>query len=466
MTEDLLTKSALQLKALMTAREVSPVEVVEASLARLEAVEDDCNAFVTVTAERALEAARRAEVAYGSGDAPPLAGLPVSIKDVVPVKDVKLAFGSHLFADNIAGLDAPVAERLDAAGACLIGKTTTDEFGCKATGKSPLTGQTANPWDLAKTPGGSSAGAGTSVAACVTPFSVGTDGGGSVRIPASCTNLFAIKAHFARVPVFPAVLAPTLFHIGPMSRTVRDAALLLSALAGHDARDPFSVAEPLPDFVAACDAPVADLRIAWSPTLGFAQPDREVVEICEAAVRTFEAHGCEVELVDEVFEEDPFALWQAEFYAGAGTKLKQAVATRAEVMDPAVCEVLREALAQSLDGYYAKVYERYELHERFRRFMEDYDLLATPTLPVPPFDVGHDVPPQMPDASIISWVQYPYPFNLTGNPAASVPAGFTADGLPVGLQLVARGLREVDIFRASAALETARPWDDRRPQIG
>ena len=466
MEQNLLYKSAVELRDLIVAKEISPVELLDRSLARMEEVEPTLNSFVTTTEDVAYAAARKAERTILDNDSPGLLhGLPISVKDLIAMGGVRYTFGSRVSADNIAAVDAPAVERVRKEGGVIIGKTTTSEFGCKAVGDSPLTGITRNPWNLAKTPGGSSAGAAASVASGVTPFALGTDGGGSVRIPGSLTSLFAVKAQFARVPVFPEAATPTLAHVGPMARTVRDAALLLTAVAGFDRRDPFAVAEPVPDFLAACDQPVKGMRIAWSPTLGYASPMSEVVGLCEQAVQTLEELGCEVELVDKVMEHDPIDMWMSEFYAGVGTRLKTMFAGQTERLDPAVAEVLSGALDRTLEEYWTQVFNRYRFREEMRRFMEKYDLLVSPVLPVPAFDVGLDVPPQMPDANVISWVRYTYPFNLTGQPGASLPVGFTGAGLPVGLQLISKTIRETDIFRISAALESARPWIDKKPPM-
>jgi Asp-tRNA(Asn)/Glu-tRNA(Gln) amidotransferase A subunit family amidase len=466
MEKDLLYKSAVELRDLIAAKEISPVELLDRSLARLEEVEPKLNSFVTTTEDVAYAAARKAEKAILDNDAPGLLhGLPISVKDLIAMDGVRYTFGSRVSADNIAAVDAPAVERVRREGGVIIGKTTTSEFGCKAVGDSPLTGITRNPWDVSKTPGGSSAGAAASVASGVTPFALGTDGGGSVRIPGSLTGLFAVKAQFARVPVFPEAATPTLAHVGPMARTVRDAALLLTAVAGFDRRDPFAVAEPVPDFLAACDQPVKGMRIAWSPTLGYANPTSEVVGLCEQAVRTFEELGCEVELVDKVMESDPIDMWMSEFYAGVGTRLKTMFAGQTERLDPAVAEMLSGALDRTLEEYWTQVFNRYRFREEMRQFMERYDLLVSPVLPVPAFDVGLNVPPQIPDANVISWVRYTYPFNLTGQPGASLPVGFTGEGLPVGLQLISKTIRETDIFRVSAAFEAARPWSDKKPPM-
>jgi Asp-tRNA(Asn)/Glu-tRNA(Gln) amidotransferase A subunit family amidase len=451
--------TASEIRAAIVRGEVSATEVVAETLSRIESVEPVLNAFVTLMPEQAMEAARAADRLLAEGREPgPLHGVPISVKDLINVGGVRTTFGSRTMADNVAEADAPSVERVRAAGACVIGKTTTTEFGCKAGGgDSPLSGVTRNAWDSSKTPGGSSAGAATSVAAGVTPLALGTDGGGSIRIPASFCGVFGMKAQFGRVPVFPTSATPTLGHVAPMARSVRDAALLLDVISGFDARDPASISGPVPDYLAACDAPVDGMRVAWSPTLGYARPNQEVLEIAEGAGRAFEDFGCSVELVEEVME-DPVDMWNAEFYAGAGTRLKGALRNSRELLDPAVAEILEDVLRGTVEEYYTKVFARYELREKVRRFFESYDLLLTPTLPVPPFEGGVNVPPELHDRSIVSWVYYTYPFNLTGNPAASIPCGFTDDRLPVGLQMVTGTNRETDLLRAAAAFEAARPW--------
>jgi len=458
--------SAQEIRDRIVGKEVSATEIMAETLSRIESLEPMLNAFVTPTPERAMEAAREADRLLAEGGEPgPLHGVPISVKDLINVGGVRTTFGSRTMADNIVREDAPSVERARAAGACVIGKTTTTEFGCKAGGgDSPLSGVTRNAWDPSKTTGGSSAGAATSVAAGVTPFALGTDGGGSIRIPASLCGVFGIKAQYGRVPVFPTSATPTLGHVGPISRTVRDAALLLGVISGFDARDPASVSEPGPDFLAACAAPVDGMRVAWSPALGYARPTSEVLEITEEAVRAIEGLGLSVDLVEEVMD-DPVELWNAEFFAGAGTRLKDALRNSRELLDPAVADVLDGALEATVTDYYEKVFARYGLREQIRRFFEQYDLLLTPTLPVPAFGAGVNVPPELPDRNVVSWVYYTYPFNLTGNPAASVPCGFTTEGLPVGLQLVAGTNREADVLRLSAAFESARPWANSYPEL-
>ncbi len=458
--------TALDLTRLIAAKEISPVELVEDVIERQTALEPEINAFVTCTPEIARAAAKQAEQAVMAGDALGLLhGLPLSVKDLISMEGVPWTFGSKPFAGNMGTVDAPAVARARAAGACIIGKSTTSEFGCKGTGDSPLTGVTRNPWNLAKTPGGSSAGAGASVAAGLTPFALGTDGGGSIRIPSSLCGLFGIKAQFSRVPLFPIPATPTLAHVGPLARTVRDAALLLTAISGHDPRDPFAVAGPVPDYLGACGQSIEGMRIAWSPTFGYARADPEILEITERAARSFEQLGCHVELVEAPFGDEPLDIWMAEFYGGVGTKLKSLLTESPEQLDPAVVELLSGALDHSIEDYFIKVFARYAFRETVREFFETYDLLLSPVLPVAAFDTGLNVPPGWEDRNAVSWVYYTYPFNTTGQPAASIPAGFTESGLPVGLQMVGRINSEIDIFRAAAAFEEAYPWADKRPPL-
>jgi aspartyl-tRNA(Asn)/glutamyl-tRNA(Gln) amidotransferase subunit A len=446
--------TARETARLIGRKELSPVEVVRGALDRAEATQSTLNAFTVLCREEALIEARAAEEAVMRGE--PLGrlhGLPFSAKDLISVAGLPYASGSRAMEGNIGKVDAPSVERARAAGAILIGKTTTSEFGCKPVGDSPLTGVTRNPLDLSLTPGGSSAGCAASVAAGITPFGLGTDGGGSIRIPAAFTGTFGFKANFGRVPVWPTSATPTLAHVCALAGNVRDAALLLHAVAGYDWRDPASIAGPVPDFLAACEAPLGSLRIAWSPTLGYAKPDPEVVEICGRAARLLERAGCMVEVVERVFAADPEDLWAAEFYAGVGARLRPILETRRDLLDPAVADILDAALKQEMRAYYDTVFRRYALRDEMAAFFSRYDALLSPTLPVSALEAGRNIPDGLEDRSLVSWVYYTYPFNLTGQPAASLPAGRSARGLPVGLQIVTPRNDEEGALRIAAWLE-------------
>lgn len=459
--------SATALRDLIARRQVSPVEVTRRALEKAEATQASLNALCLLLPDAALAAARAAESAVMRGDKlGPLHGVPISVKDMIALGGQPFRFGSRTMKDNVAAADAPTVERVKAAGAIVIGKTTTSEFGCKGVGDNPLDGVTRNPWNTRKTPGGSSAGAAASVAAGVTPLALGTDGGGSVRIPCALTGLAGIKGHFGRVPVWPVSATTTLAHVGPMARSTEDAALLFMAIAGYDERDPYSVAGPVPDLVAACKADVKGLRVAYSQTFGYARPDPEVVRLTDAAAKTFEEFGCAVEPVEQVFERDPVDMWSAEFYAGISTRLRPFLERQRELLDPAVADILDTAARLEMRDYYPLVFERYALREQMRLFFERYDVLLSPVLPVSSLDVGKNVPDHMQDRNLVSWVYYTYPFNLTGQPVATVCAGIAPDGMPVGLQIVGRALDEYNVMRAAAAYERVQPAGYNVPRFG
>jgi aspartyl-tRNA(Asn)/glutamyl-tRNA(Gln) amidotransferase subunit A len=446
--------SAREAARIVANKEISPVELVRRALDKAEESQATINAFCVLRRDAALVEAKRAEDAVQRGEPlGPLHGVPFSVKDLISVAGLPYASGSRAMADNVGTVDAPSVERARAAGAILIGKTTTSEFGCKPVGDSPLTGITRNPLDLSLTPGGSSAGCAASVAAGVTPFALGTDGGGSIRIPAALTGTFGFKANFGRVPVWPASATPTLAHVCPLARNVADAALLLQAIAGYDPCDPASIAGPVPDFLAACEAPPRGLRVAWSPTLGYATAEPEVVDICARAARRLEQAGCVVEEVERVFAADPEDLWTAEFYAGVGTRLRPILETRRDLLDPAVATILEAALQQDMRAYYETVFRRYALRDDLLAFFSRYDVLLSPTLPIVALEAGRDIPPGLEHRNLVSWVYYTYPFNLTGQPAASLPVGLAKPGLPVGMQIIAGRNDETTVLKVAAWLE-------------
>ena len=448
--------TAREAARLVAMKAISPVELVRRALDRAEETQPTWNCFTVLRRDEALAEAKKAEDAVRRGEAVgPLHGLPFSAKDLISVAGLPYASGSRAMADNIGKVDAPAVERARRGGAILIGKTTTSEFGCKPVGDSPLTGITRNPLDPATTPGGSSAGCAASVAGGITPFALGTDGGGSIRVPAALTGTVGVKANFGRVPVWPASATPTLAHVCPLARNVRDAALLLETVAGYDARDPAAIAGPVPLFLAACETPPKGLRIAWSPTLGYAQPHPEVVAICERAARRLADTGCVVEEVERVFAADPEDIWTAEFYAGVSARLRPVLESRRDLLDPAVADILDLALQQDMRAYYETVFRRYALRDDMIAFFSRYDALLSPTLPISALEVGRNVPPGLEHRNLVSWVYYTYPFNLTGQPAISLPAGRTVAGAPVGLQIVAGRNDEATALRVAAWLEAA-----------
>jgi aspartyl-tRNA(Asn)/glutamyl-tRNA(Gln) amidotransferase subunit A len=463
---DLCFLSALELRDLYRNREVSPVEVTEAALARIDRVNSQLNAFVTVTAEMALDQARRAEQAYARGEAPPLAGIPVSIKDLTATEGVRTARGSLLYQDWVPDFDAPVVERLKAAGAVILGKTNTPELGWKGDSGNRVFGPTHNPWKRGQTAGGSSGGAAAAVVAGLGALAQGSDGAGSIRIPAGFCGAYGLKPSLGLVPQFPASPVEFLSHFGPITRTVDDAALMLGVIAGADARDLLGFSAPT-DYLAAMKGEVSGLRVAWSPDLGYAAVDPEVRRIAASAAARFEELGCRVEEAHPDLA-DPFAeimdvIWASAF---AGLYLHELDEVR-DRMDPGLVAVIERGAGFSGPDLATALRRRNEYYQGWRVFMDQYDLVLTPTLPITAFTAGDDQPGQVDGraTSYLSWTAFTYPFNVTGQPAATVPCGFAADGLPVGLQIVGRRRDDAAVLRASAAFEGLSPWADKRPPL-
>lgn len=466
MASGLAFKTIRELRADLSKKEISPTELLDDVISRYEKLEPDLNMFAHVDFDSARKQAKESEDRLMKGEIlGPLDGIPTSVKDLIAVEGMPQRFGSLATSDAPMSADAPSVERLRLAGAVILGKSTTSEFGCKAVGDSPQTGITRNPWNPAKTPGGSSCGAAAMVAAGLVPYALGTDGGGSIRIPASLCNLFGIKANFGRVAVYPTSATPTLAHVGPLTRTVEDAAIALSVIGGTDWRDPFTIAGSQPDYSSAVNSK-RRLRIAWSPTLGYGRVDPEVAAVTEKAVELISSLGYQVELVEKVMD-DPIDLWMAEFYAGVGTRLRETIETKPDIIDPAVLVVLKDAINQDMKSYYQTVFQRYEFREKMRRLFSDYDILLTPTLPVAGFEAGLNVPPGYEDKTIVSWATFTYPFNLSGQPAASIPVGFSKEGLPIGLQAVAANHDELSIVALAGSIEAAlAELQKRRPVVG
>ena len=462
-------KSGTELAWMIRGKEISPVEVVSAFIRRIEDINPQLNAFCTLTFDRALDEAKRAEQAVMEGK--PLGllhGVPFSVKDLLHTKGVRTMRGSKIYENFIPDEDAPAVARLKKAGGIMIGKTTTPEFGFKGMTDSPLTGVTRNPWNPEMTPGGSSGGAAAQVAAGMTPLAVGTDGGGSIRNPASFTGIFGLKPTFGRVPVYPASSLDSLSHVGPLTRTVSDAALMLAVMAGpHDADFLSLEAEPA-DYVGKLDAGVKGLRVAWSPNLGFVPTvDKQVSAIAAEAARTFEELGCYVEEVSDPGLEDTLPIHVPLWLSGLAGMLGKYLREWEAQMDPLLVSWIRIGLTISAADFVQAQIRRSELRDKLRRLFERYDLLVTPTLPVVAFRAGVSAQEGLKDSPVDyrNWSPFSAIFNLTHVPAASVPAGFTREGMPVGLQIAGHRFADLTVLQAAAALERARPWVGRKPSL-
>jgi aspartyl-tRNA(Asn)/glutamyl-tRNA(Gln) amidotransferase subunit A len=465
--ESIAYLSASELRTLYSAKTLSPVEATRAILDRIERLNPALNAFTIITAELALKQARAAEQAYFVGEAPPLAGIPTSIKDLTPTRGIRTARGSLIDPNWVPEEDGPVVERLYAAGVVMLGKTNTPELGWKGDSGNRVFGPSFNPWDLTKTPGGSSGGAAAAVAAGLGPLALGSDGAGSIRIPAAFCGIFGFKQSFGLVSQYPPSAVGDLSHLGPMTRTVRDAAMMLNAMAGADARDRLSWSSGV-DYTRDLDAGVRGLRIAWSPTLGYAQVASDILEITERAAMAFRELGCEVEHVNPTVP-DPATIidvmWSGSMAGYFSGRLDDVRA----LLDPGLLAMIERAASLSAADMAHALQLRNTYYTGMRQFMEmqRFDLLLTPTLPVTAFTAGLDEPNgwQRSTLSPLDWTPFTFPFNLTGQPAATVPCGVDRSGLPVGLQLVGRWRDDGTVLRAAAAFESAMPWRDLRPPL-
>ncbi|WP_260929621.1 amidase [Novosphingobium sp. 9] len=472
---DLSLLPAVDQADLIRTRAVSPVEVMEAVLARAEALEPVLHAFCHLDTARARAAALAAEDAVRRGEPlGPLHGVPISIKDLICTADMPTVSGSRAYAGFVPDADDVCVERVRKAGAIVIGKTNTPEFGYAGAGKNAVFPTTVNPWDVTKTPGGSSAGSAAAVAAGIGSLSIGSDGGGSIRGPASYCGLFGFKPSFGRVPAWPGCRDPrhpgissweSVEHIGPLTRTVEDAALLMSVIAGADGRDWHSLPAGDVDWLEAPRRPLGKLRIAYTPDFGFSVVDPEVVAITRDAAQAL-AGELGAELVEDTPPfKDMFDLFLTIIMRDSDLRGMRDLLEAGLIELPGLVMMLERKW--SAEEFTDAAMGRQRVCNQLASFMQEYDLLLTPTVSSPPFDMAHfnpdaigDVPVEQANAS-----PFTYPFNWSGQPAASVPAGFTASGLPVGLQIVGRHLADGAVLGTSAAFERARPWAHLWPEL-
>ncbi|MBA3643432.1 MAG: amidase [Chloroflexia bacterium] len=464
-TDELCFLSAIELRAAYRQRDLSPVEVTEAILARIDRLNLALTAFITVTPEIALRHARDAERAYATGDGIlPLSGVPISIKDLTPTKGIRTTRGSLLDPDWVPDEDAPFVERVYAAGAVMLGKTNTPELGWKGDSGNRLVGPTHNPWQHGRTAGGSSGGAGAAVAASLGPLAQGSDAAGSIRIPAAFCGIVGFKPSFGLIPQYPRSAVGDLSHLGPMTRTVADAALLFDVVAGADPRDRLSWSTDS-STLDSLDQGVHGLRVAWSPNLGYAPVDPAVLAVVESAASSFSGLGCEVDRVDPNLTNPSDIidlLWSSAMAGYAFGRLDQI----RDRLDPGLVRVMERGATISAAAYTDAETRRAAYFQGMRQFMERYDLLLTPTLPITAFAAGADQPesPATESDDHLDWTPFTYPFNLTGQPAISLPCGMV-DGLPVGIQIVGRWHDDRRVLRAAAAFETMAPWRHLRPPL-
>jgi Asp-tRNA(Asn)/Glu-tRNA(Gln) amidotransferase A subunit family amidase len=468
---ELVFTPATELAERIRRSELSPVELMDAVFERVAAVEPSLHAFITLDEEQARLGARDAEKAVAEGrDLGPLHGIPVSIKDLFATAGLRTTSGSKFFENHVPDFDAVAVERLRAAGAIIIGKTNTPHLGHKDMSDNLLAEATRNPWDLTRTAGGSSGGAAAAVAAGMGPIALGSDGAGSVRIPAALCGVYGMKPSAGRVPFWPNRdywnARP---HMGPISRTVRDAALMLSVMAGPDRRDPLSIDAPPEDYRAACAEDVVGLRVAWTPDLGFdgVGLDPEVRAATEAAAHRFSELGCSVEEVDPGWS-DPTGWHRTMFRAGIVGSFGERAAERPEWIDDSLAALMEAGKDITMTQLVQAQGQRSAFYDQARAFMDGYDILLTPTMTSgawpyddEPREIGGHAVQEVPGGR---WPLM-YPANVLGWPAASVPCGFTSEGLPIGLQIITPWHADGLCLTASAAFEAAQPWGHRTPGI-
>ena len=456
---------AIRLAELIRTKKLSPVEAVGGVLARIAALDPRVNAFAHLAPERAMDAARAAEAALlGGGPIGPLHGVPVTIKDLAITKDMPTRFGSKIMADNQPGEDTPMVTRLVAAGAIVLGKTTTSEFGWKGVSQSPLTGITHNPWKHGYNAGASSAGAAAAAAAGFGPLHHGSDGAGSIRMPAHFCGVFGLKPSFGRIPAYPVSAGDYTSHNGPITRTVGDAALFLEVTAGPHPLDHTTLEAGPADYLGRLAEGVRGKRIAYSPDLGHARVDPEVAALVAAAARRFAELGAVVEEVPVPWGPQGPELVRL-FWPAHLTRLAARLPEWEDRMDPGLVACIRAGERVTIDAYQLARERKYAYVAAIHRWFENWDLLLTPAVSVAAFPAERLNPEHWPqqDWDWMQWAEFSYPFNMSWNPAASVPCGFTEAGLPVGLQVVGKRFDDLSVLAAAAAFEQAQPWAGHRP---
>ena len=459
MSKDILSLSATQLIEQYRAKRMSPVDALNAALQQADEQNPMHNAFVVLDRESALRAARQSEGRWQRGT--PLGrvdGVPTTVKDLILAKGWPTLRGSRTIDPNQKWEeDGATVARLREQGAVFLGKTTTPEFGWKGVTDSPLTGVTRNPWNTDLTPGGSSGGAAVAAALGMGWMHVATDGGGSIRIPAAFCGLFGFKPTWGIVPVHPHSPALTLWHQGPISRNVTDAALMLSVITRPDPRDWYAVPSPGIDYTQNLDEGIRGRRIAYSRTLGYAVVDAEVARLVDTAVRKFENLGAQVEEIDLALE-DPISIMQPLWAVALALAVAPMTTEQRAMMDQPLLDLAEPGFHLSALEYRQLEKARETFARRVTGVHPQYDLVITPQLATTAFAVNHEVPPGTHMQRWWQWSPFTYPFNLTQQPAATVPCGFASNGLPVAMQIVGAKFADHLVLKAARAYEREHPF--------
>lgn len=462
---------ATKLATEIQAGRISSLEATENVLTRIEVSSKTLNAFIAVMGESARQDARRADDAASRGESlGPLHGVPISVKDLININGLPTTFGSVLMTENIAPADAVSVTRLKAAGAVIVGKTTTPDNAHKLLTDAPLFGVTRNPWNLDLTPGGSSGGSAAAVAAGIGPISLATDAGASTRLPAACTGVVGFKPTLGLVPHNQVPDGfQNFIHLGILSRTIADCALALGVLAGEHGSDPLSMGAAGGDYMTGLAGnDIKGLRFAFRPLLGNDVLADEVRAACEAAVTVFEGLGGSMSRIDEKFE-NAEPTWRILQQSNWAVRFGKDMEERGDRMDPSLVEGIREGLSYSGPDLQRAMYGRTRLFRAVQTWFNEVDFVLTPTISRRPLQASHKAldPIEIDGIDVgdmrKSWCPYLNLFNLTGHPAISIPCGWTDDGLPIGLQIIGRWYADADLLAVAAAFEAAQPWADRRP---
>jgi aspartyl-tRNA(Asn)/glutamyl-tRNA(Gln) amidotransferase subunit A len=459
--------TAVEWAAKIRGKEMSPVEAMRALLARIAAVDPKINAFAYLAGDQAMEAARAAEKAVMAGERlGRLHGVPVTIKDLCWTRDMPTQHGSMTSKGAQPTEDTPVVPRLKAEGAIVVGKTTTSEFGWKGVSQSPLTGITHNPWKRGMNAGASSAGAGAAAAAGLGPLHQGSDGAGSIRMPSHFCGIFGLKPSFGRVPYYPVSTGDLTSHMGPMARSVADAALMLEVMGGPHPLD-YTTLEAWPAaYQARLGEGIKGARVAYSPDLGVARVDPDIAALVKAAATRFADLGAQVDEV-KIPWGGPGPDLIRFFWSAHLTSRKPLLEKWEKQMDPGLVACIQASENVTVAEYQAARERKMRYIANINAWFEDWDFLLTPAVSVAAFPADRLMPAHWPSHpwDWVSWAEFSYPFNMAWNPAASVPCGFTAEGLPVGLQIVGRRFDDLGVLQASAAFEAMQPWAAKRPPV-
>jgi len=470
MSDNIFFKPAYELGEMVKSQEMTSEELTEKIIERIQRVNPIINAYCTTSFDMARDMAKKADTAVKNGEKLGLlTGIPISIKDLVSIKGVRTTFGSKIFENYIPEENSHVVNKLIDAGCVILGKTNTPEFGFKGVTDNKIFGVSRNPWNLERTPGGSSGGAAAATASGISPLAQGSDGGGSIRHPCSFCGVFGLKPSLGKVAIYPrvAIFAQTLAAIGPITRYVKDAALMLDAMKGPYEGDRMSIPDDKVNYFKEVDEKPKKLRIGYSMNLGFAKViDEEVEKGVLDGVHKFENFGWMIEesKIKLRRPESPFyTLWTSKI----GFYLKSKMKEWGDQIDPDLVQMAELGMTYSGGDVVKAMNNRRKICDIFHNYFKDYDILVTPATAVPAFKLGMMYPSKINGKSVspTGWQPFSFPFNLTGHPTATIPCGWSSEGLPIGMQIVGKRYDELTVLQVSQAFEEIAPWQDKKPSL-